>query len=159
MAKNKKQNSNDLEQLALKHTWVGWLGLLVFLSLGILLEVFHGLKMDLYLDVRQETRRLMWTLAHAHGTLFSLVQLGFASSVLLASRWEGVSVKAFRSASRSFVAGLVLLPLGFLLGGVWTFGGDPGWGILLVPVGALATLYGTMRVLLVFLGIRRAKNP
>ena len=111
--------------------------------------------MDLYLDVRQETRRLMWTLAHAHGTLFSLVQLGFASSVMFASRWESVSVKAFSSASTAFVAGLVLLPLGFFLGGVWTFGGDPGWGILLVPIGALAMLFGTIRVLLVFSQIRK----
>ena len=35
---------------------------------------------------------------------------------------------------------LALLPLGFLLGGIYTYGGDPGDGILLVPVGAVLLL-------------------
>jgi hypothetical protein len=34
----------------------------------------------------------------------------------------------------------VLLPLGFMLGGVWTFGGDPGLGVLLVPPGGVLLL-------------------
>ena len=31
----------------------------------------------------------------------------------------------------------MLLPLGFLLGGIWIHGGDPGLGVLLVPPGGL----------------------
>jgi hypothetical protein len=35
---------------------------------------------------------------------------------------------------------VLLLPLGFLLGGLWHFKDDPGIGIFLVPVGALLLL-------------------
>jgi len=31
----------------------------------------------------------------------------------------------------------VLLPVGFLLGGVWHYSDDPGLGILLAPIGAM----------------------
>ena len=53
---------------ARRHTKLGWRLLLLFLTLGIALELMHGLKLRLYLDVNNETRRLMWTLAHAHGS-------------------------------------------------------------------------------------------
>ena len=59
----------------LKHLKWGWWGLLVFLSMGILLEMLHGFKVGAYLDVPNTTRRMMWTLAHAHGTLLSLVHI------------------------------------------------------------------------------------
>jgi hypothetical protein len=39
--------------------------------------------------------------------------------------------------SRSLVGSLILLPMGFLLGGIFVHGGDPGLGVLLVPPGAL----------------------
>jgi hypothetical protein len=45
--------------------------------------------------------------------------------------------------SHSLSAATVLLPSGFFLGGVVTYGGDPGLGILLVPVGA-AFLLGAL---------------
>jgi len=155
MAKTKTTSLNAFDKLALRHTLIGWTGLLIFLTLGILLEVLHGLKMDLYLDVRQETRRFMWTLAHAHGTLFSLVHLGFAWSVTFSSKWLGTPGAGFRSVSRAFTGGLILMPLGFLLGGIWTYGGDPGMGILLVPIGALFMLFGCARVLTQFVAFRK----
>ena len=34
------------------------------------------------------------------------------------------------------------MPAGFLLGGFFTYDGDPGSGIWLVPIGALLVLYG-----------------
>ena len=40
-------------------------------------------------------------------------------------------------ASRALVAAGVLLPLGFFLGGLVYYGGDPGLGIVLVPIGAI----------------------
>jgi hypothetical protein len=43
-------------------------------------------------------------------------------------------------ASTLLIAASVLLPLGFLLGGIWVYGGDPGLGVLLVPPGALCLL-------------------
>src|SRR5207302_5676038 len=53
----------------------GWWSLLVFLSLGGLLETLHGFKIGWYVDVGNEMRRLMFTLAHAHGTALALVNL------------------------------------------------------------------------------------
>ena len=41
------------------HLCFGWWQLLVFLSLGIALEVMHGFKVGWYLDADHETRRLM----------------------------------------------------------------------------------------------------
>ncbi|MDP7573332.1 MAG: hypothetical protein QF391_17145, partial [Myxococcota bacterium] len=50
----------------------------------------------------------------------------------------GARDEAWRTRASWCLAGAtLLLPGGFLLGGVWIYGGDPGRGILLVPVGAL----------------------
>jgi hypothetical protein len=112
---------------------LGWLSILVFLTLGIALEALHGFKVDAYLNVANETRRLMWTLAHAHGALIGVLHLGFAFTLreldAPATGWP-------RTASLCLSGATVLLPGGFLLGGAVTYGGDPGRGILLVPVGA-----------------------
>lgn len=116
------------------HLRVGWWSLLLFLTLGMILETLHGFKVGLYLDVSNSTRRLMWTLAHAHGTLFSLLNLLFALALPLTPDWKGSS-RAL--ASKCLLGALALMPLGFFLGGVFTFGGDPGLGVLLVPPGAL----------------------
>ena len=37
-------------RLARRHHFIGWWGLLLFLSLGIALETMHGFKSDFYLD-------------------------------------------------------------------------------------------------------------
>ncbi len=108
--------------------------MLAFLTLGFGLEVLSGFKVGLYLDVASSTRRLMWTLAHAHGSLLSVVNIVFALSLRHAQGW---AENQRTLASRSFLGALALMPLGFFLGGVRTHGGDPGLGILLVPPGAL----------------------
>src|SRR5262245_50656003 len=64
-----------------RHRRFGWYALLIFSCLGVALETLHGLKVGWYLDTTNETRRLMWTLAHAHGTLLGLVHIALASSV------------------------------------------------------------------------------
>jgi hypothetical protein len=132
--------------LSRRHLRAGWIGLLVFLTIGIVLETLHGLKMEFYLDPRNGTRRLMWTLAHAHGTLFSLVNIGFAVSVNLLRSKQG---KLLAVASRCLLGGLVVLPLGFFLGGCWLYGGDPGVGVFVVPVGALLMLAGVGTMVMV----------
>ena len=133
--------NTELSAVARRHLRIGWLGLVAFVVLGLVLEAFHAFKVPLYLDVGNETRRLMWTLAHAHGTLLSLVQLAVASTAALL----GADVVS-EAASRAMLAGWALLPLGFFLGGIGTFGGDPGPGVFLAPVGALATLLGMVLV-------------
>ena len=113
------------------HERLGWWALLGFLSLGLVLEALHGFKVGLYLDVSNETRRHMWTLAHAHGTLLALVNIAFG----ICQRTLALDVGL---ASRCLIAATVLLPGGFLLGGAVIYGGDPGLGIVAVPFGALA---------------------
>ncbi len=120
--------------LVKQHLRVGYSGLLLFAILGVALEALHAWKVSAYLGVDHEARRLMWTLAHAHGVGLSLVQIAFAASLRL------MAADALRLASRLLNAATLLIPLGFFLGGVNTYEADPGFGILLVPVGALALL-------------------
>jgi hypothetical protein len=117
-----------------RHARVGWWSLLAFVGLGIVLESLHGLKLGFYLDVSNEARRLLWTLAHAHGTLLSLINLVFALTLPTIPAWPQ---RSLHLASRCLLAGLVLMPVGFFLGGCFIHDGDPGLGVLLVPPGAL----------------------
>ena len=119
----------------------GWWSLLAYLALGIGLETLHGLKLGWYLGMGNEMRRLMLTLAHAHGTLLALVNL---AAGLTARSVPGGALAP--SASHALIASAVLLPVGFALGGWGVHGGDPGVGVLLVPPGAFALLYGVGRI-------------
>jgi len=121
----------------------------VFLSLGVALEALHGFKIGWYLDAENETRRLMWTLAHAHGALLGLVHVAFAATLHIAQP----SGLAPIFGSRALMAASVLLPVGFFLGGFGVAGGDPGVGIAFVPLGAIALFSA---VLLAALSLRRA---
>ena len=120
-----------------RHLFYGWSLLVLFMALGVVLEALHGFKTGFYLDVSNETRRLMWRLAHAHGTFMGLVQIAFAYSLTRIPSWDA-KVRHFSSLCLN--AASVLLPLGFFLGGLAIRGGDPGLGILLVPLGALLLL-------------------
>lgn len=117
-----------------RHLQWGWWSLLVFLTAGLALESLHGFKIEAYLKVSNETRRLMWTLAHAHGTLLGLVNLAFASTLRGLPSWADARR---RFASSALLGATVLMPAGFFLGGVFIYAGDPGLGILLVPIGGI----------------------
>lgn len=120
-----------------RHQRFGWWGLLCFLALGLFLESLHGFKVGWYLDVPNATRRQMWTLAHAHGTLLSVVNLIFAAS---AHRVPGWKARHRNLASTSLLGAFMLLPAGFFLGGLFPHDGDPGLGIILVPLGGILLL-------------------
>src|SRR5438045_5542059 len=110
----------------------GWWSLLVFLSLGGLLETLHGFKIGWYVDVGNEMRRLMFTLAHAHGTALALVNIVSGFTAGNVERFElrpGVSFCLIW-------AGL-LFPFALFLGGVVRSGGDPDLGFWLVQIAAL----------------------
>ena len=132
-----------------RHMRVGWWSLFAFAGLGLFLDALHGLKIGWYLDVDTETRRLMWTLAHAHGTILSLVHLGFASAVLRIPDWKPSRRGA---ASACLVGATILMPMGFFLGGVRIYAGDPGLGSLLVPPGGVLLLFS---LLMTALAVRR----
>jgi len=112
---------------------VGWWSLLFFATLGLVLESLHGFKVRAYLDVSNETRRLMWTLAHAHGTLLAVINIVFGLSVRIAPELTAARV---RLVSPALAGATVVMPASFFLGGIPFYGGDPGLGILLLPVGA-----------------------
>jgi hypothetical protein len=112
----------------------GWGAVGAFLLLGVVLESLHLLKAPFYVDVR--LRRELWTLAHAHGTLLGLLAVAFALSAGRAVAEASVRLRA----SRLLRAGAVLVPAGFLLGGVGNPEGDPSLAIFLVPVGAFLAL-------------------
>jgi len=114
------------------HIRIGWWSLLTFVTLGLGLEAMHGLKIGWYLDV--DYRRLLWTLAHAHGTLLALVHIAFG---LTAWKLPGWHPRLRGIASRCLTAAGILIPAGFFLGGIFVYSGDPGLGILLLPAGAI----------------------
>jgi hypothetical protein len=119
----------------------GWWSLLIFLSLGGILETLHGFKIGWYVDVNNDMRRLMFTLAHAHGTAVALVNI---AAGLTARSLKGFELKP--AVSFSLIWAGILFPIGFFLGGIVTYGGDPGLGIWLVPVAALLLFYSVARI-------------
>ncbi|NOT33224.1 MAG: hypothetical protein HOP12_03540 [Candidatus Eisenbacteria bacterium] len=133
--KEQRPEGAAAERLALLHRRFGWTSLFAWMCLGLVLELAHGFKLGGYL--LDPLRREFLTLAHFHGALLSVLNLVYV-------RWaEAPSLGATQRlhASRALVAGTVLMPLGFLLGGIQHYEGDPGLGIFLAPIGALALLY------------------
>jgi hypothetical protein len=112
----------------------GWTAIAAFLALGLALESFHLVKAPWYFEAR--LRRELWTLAHAHGTLLGLVAIAFA---VVAPR-AVPPAHLRRRFSRLLRAGALLVPAGFLLGGIGNAEGDPSPAILLVPLGAALAL-------------------
>ncbi len=130
---------DDGLRLVNRHMRFGWWSLVVFVGLGIALETLHGFKIVWYLGVDVETRRLMWTLAHSHGTLLSVLQIVFALTI---SRLSARSRNLQAWASVCLLGASFLMPIGFFLGGLFCYSGDPGLGILLVPLGGLLLFIG-----------------
>ena len=126
-----------------KHLRIGWWSLLLFATLGLTLEALHGFKVRAYVDTSNETRRLMWTLAHAHGVGLAIVHVAFGLMLRVAPDLAASNV---RTISTALVAAIVLLPGGFFLGGVAFYSGDPGVGIVLVPAGAASLLFGVYSI-------------
>lgn len=110
----------------------GWISLALWIAFGILLEGFSAFRSPAYLD--DAVRREMFRLAHAHGTLLNLVLLGAAICAHLNL------IRLGPMTSLGLRAAVLLLPAGFLFGGLWHFKDEPGPGILLVPLGAVLLL-------------------
>lgn len=142
--------------LVRRHLLVGWWALLVFLTLGLVLESLHGFKVGMYVKVSNETRRLMWTLAHAHGTLLGLMNLGFAATLRTIPTWPD---RGRTFASGSLLGATLLMPAGFFLGGCFIYAGDPGLGILLVPVGGILLFLAAAGALRGVRHLKSARQP
>jgi hypothetical protein len=122
---------------ARRHLRLGWWALLVFATLGLMLESLQGFKVAAYLDVSNETRRVMWRLAHSHGTLLAAINILFA---LTLRSGAGPAIAAAPRISAALIAATLLLPAGFFLGGIFFYAGDPNIGVLLVPIGGVLLL-------------------
>lgn len=120
--------------LVAKHFALGWTVIAIFVLLGMVLDAMHAFKVGLYLDVGAETRRLMWTLTHAHGLGLGIMHLGFAATV---AHSRGLPQVASGRASKGLSLATILMPTGFFLGGIGIMDGDPGPGIFVVPLGGL----------------------
>ena len=131
-------SSRDVERrtvlYAPRHLRFGWSALVIALAFGATLEALLGFKAVPYLldPLREE----LWRLAHFHASMLALVNLLYVS---WADR-ETIAPHARRAASQALLAGSILLPLGFFLGGIHHYEGDPGIGIFLAPPGALLVL-------------------
>ncbi len=117
----------------------GWIGVTVWMTLGLLLEGLLAYRAPSYLEDAQ--RRELFRLAHAHGTVLSglLVLAGLTLQQLTA--FPKLAALALR-------AGSLLMPIGFLLAGLSHPEGDPGLGIWLVPPGALLMIFGVVALVI-----------
>jgi hypothetical protein len=118
----------------------GWISLAAWIVFGILIEGLIGFRSPALLD--DSVRRDMFRLAHAHGTLLNLVLIIAAICVQLGL------IRLSAMASVGLQISAVLLPVGFLLAGVWHFKDDPGIAIVLVPVGAVLLLVSALWIAL-----------
>ena len=120
-----------------QHIRFGFYALLTFITLGFLLEFFHGFRIGSYLSEETEPRRLMWTLAHAHGALIGLIH------IVVGAVWARLRPSPrLRLASLCLFGAAILLPGGFFLGGLFVYPPDPGLGVVLVPVGGVVLFVG-----------------
>ncbi len=114
----------------------GFIGLGVWMTVGLLFEGLLGYKTPAYLGDSQ--RRELLRLAHSHGTLLSVVMLVAAK--------KGIPLPSL--AAFMLRVGGTLMPLGFLAAGLYHAEGDPGPGIFGVPLGALLVICATAMIAL-----------
>ena len=75
--------------------------------------------------------------------ILALVVLAFASSL---PSGDGGAARAPRLTGFLLRAGGMLIPLGFALGGIAPHEGDPGFPVVLVPVGGVLLVAGLVRL-------------
>ena len=114
------------------HARAGWTLLALGLTFGVTLEAMEAFRVSWI--VADAWRNRLWALAHFHADAMGLVNLVYRP-------WVGeLPEPGARTASRVLAIGSALIPLGFVLGGLAHTEGDPGLGILLVPVGAVMVI-------------------
>ena len=115
-----------------------WWGLAFWLAFGLLIEGLIGFRTPLYLQ--DPVRREMFRLAHAHGTVLSLL-------LLIANIYIQKGLTAPPAAAVwSLRLGILLMPTGFLLGGIWHHESDPGIGVFLAPLGGVMIIFGVAAI-------------
>jgi hypothetical protein len=113
------------------HARAGWTLLALGLAFGVTLEALEAFRVSWV--VADAWRNRLWSLAHFHADAMGLLNLVYRPYARGAAE------------SRALVIGSAIIPLGFLLGGLAHTEGDPGLGILLVPVGAVLVISVAVR--------------
>jgi len=121
-----------------------WIGLAFWMSFGLLLEGLIGYRIPDYLSDPQ--RRELFRLAHAHGGVLSIILLASALGI-----GYGMTQPA-RMTLWALRVGVVVMPVAFLVAGIWHYSNDPGLAIWLVPPAALLVIFGIVGLAL---GTRR----
>lgn len=129
-----KKDGNETNRSVDRIAKQGWLSLAFWMSLGLLLESLMAYKAPGYLGDSQ--RRELFRLAHAHGSALGLLLV----VVAIWKRTVETTISRLTTFALRFGAGF--LPIGFLTAGIWHPEGDPGLAIWLVPVSALAFIFG-----------------
>ncbi|MEQ1763538.1 MAG: hypothetical protein ABL984_10380 [Pyrinomonadaceae bacterium] len=112
----------------------GLVGIAVWMSFGLLLEGLIAFRVPMYI-LDQVTREL-FRLAHAHGTLLSLVLIAAGLC------WRSGFIAPPRIAKLSLQIGALLMPVGFLLGGIGHYESDPSSLVFLAPLGGVMVIFG-----------------
>jgi hypothetical protein len=118
------------------------LGIAVWMSFGLLLEGFIGFRVPSYMSV--SVRRELLQLAHTHGTLLNLILL----AVAICAKCELVFPR--KVAIVALRTGSIIMPLGFLFGGIWLIKDEPNPSIFLAPLGGLFMIFGILSLLFSF---------
>jgi uncharacterized membrane protein YgdD (TMEM256/DUF423 family) len=115
-----------------------WLSIAVWMSFGLLLESLIGYRVPLYLN--DDLRRELFRLAHTHGTLLNIILLLSAICI------DRGLASAGTIALWSLRIGVILMPAGFLLGGIRHTESEPGIGIFLAPLGGILVIFGVIHL-------------
>jgi hypothetical protein len=110
----------------------------VWALFGLAIEAAHGFKLGAYLD--DNLRHTILRLGHAHGVILALVVLAFPATLS-----PGADDRAARRTGRLLRAGALLIPAGFALGAIAPHEADPGWPVVLVPIGGALLVGGLIR--------------
>lgn len=142
MAKDAEKPQSATASYNERMIFQGWVSIALWMSVGLLLEGLLGYKIPAYLSDPQ--RRELFRLAHTHGTFLGLV---LVAAALCAERYGNNPPRIARLALRT---GSILMPVGFLLAGIWHPEGDPGPAIWIVPPAALLLIFGVIALALTF---------
>ena len=112
----------------------GLVGIAVWMSLGLLLEGLIAFRVPIYL--LDALTRELFRLAHAHGTLLSLVLIAVGLC------WRAGFTAPPRIAKLALQIGVVLMPAGFFLGGIGHYETDPSPMVFLAPLGGVLVIFG-----------------
>ena len=130
MGENNSENASTESGLVFQ----GLAGVAVWMSFGLLLEGLIAFRVPTYL--LDNVAREMFRLAHAHGTLLSLVV------VAIGLCWRSGFIAPPRIATLALRIGAVVMPVGFLLGGIGHYESDPSPLVFLAPLGGVMVIFG-----------------